>query len=381
MGRFMFIDTAFDGGNVQVDRIDGDHVYFRPDPRDTEGYWFYWYFAVRNAGGRTLHFHPVLPNMLTRHAPACSIDQGQHWQWLDPQVVQADESFTVTIPDDVEDYSLSMGMPYVQSHLDAFVQRYGTKLQIRELCRSDKGRQVASLHCGPAVEQADYRLFLTARHHCCEAMASYVLEGLLAAALADNVLGQWWQEHVHVTAIPFVDVDGVAAGDQGKNRRPRDHNRDYDEKSIYPQTRAIMALAESIIGYGNTVAFDLHCPWIAHQGNEAIYQVGIEAEYFRPAQHRFAQLLKAAITGPLTYDPADDVPFGTAWNTGANHHQGCNFAKWVSRYEQLALCGALEIPYAIVRQGIIDQDNARLFGRDLADAIKSFLQAGASNES
>ena len=45
----MQIQTDFDGGNVLVDRIDGDHVYFQPDLRDTDRPWVYWYFAVQNA--------------------------------------------------------------------------------------------------------------------------------------------------------------------------------------------------------------------------------------------------------------------------------------------------------------------------------------------
>ena len=36
------IDSSFPGGNIVVDRIEGDQVYLQQDLRDTEGYWFYW---------------------------------------------------------------------------------------------------------------------------------------------------------------------------------------------------------------------------------------------------------------------------------------------------------------------------------------------------
>lgn len=82
----MQIDTDFDGGNVIIEKIDGDHVYSKPDYRDSTGPWFYWYFAVKHANGRTLTFHPTVPNMLTNHAPAYSVDEGTRWQWLEPTV-------------------------------------------------------------------------------------------------------------------------------------------------------------------------------------------------------------------------------------------------------------------------------------------------------
>ena len=41
----MRIDDRFPGGNIVVERIDGDEVHLRPDLRDTEGWWFYGTFA------------------------------------------------------------------------------------------------------------------------------------------------------------------------------------------------------------------------------------------------------------------------------------------------------------------------------------------------
>ncbi len=135
-----------------------------------------------------------------------------------------------------------------------------------ELCPSAKGDSIACWQTGPEPATARYRIFLTARHHCCEMMASYVLEGLLAAAMAADDRGNWWQQNVSITAVPFVDWDGVAAGDQGKNRIPRDHNRDYDERAIYPQTKAIQRRVQALEEIGLDAVMDLHCPWIFRPG-------------------------------------------------------------------------------------------------------------------
>ena len=50
------IDCEFPGGNIVVDAIEGDTVSLHQDLRDTRGDWFYWYFRVRGAAGRTLNF-------------------------------------------------------------------------------------------------------------------------------------------------------------------------------------------------------------------------------------------------------------------------------------------------------------------------------------
>ena len=41
------IDADFPGGNIVLDRIEGDTVLLHQDLRDTEGDWFYWYFRER----------------------------------------------------------------------------------------------------------------------------------------------------------------------------------------------------------------------------------------------------------------------------------------------------------------------------------------------
>ena len=60
-----------------------------------------------------------------------------------------------------------------------------------------------------------FRIFMSARHHCSETMASWVLEGVGEAFLADDDLGRWLRENVELMMVPFVDYDGAQAGDQG----------------------------------------------------------------------------------------------------------------------------------------------------------------------
>src|SRR5918998_4082861 len=79
------VDADCPGGNVIVDRIDGDDIHVRPDLRDTVGDWFYWNFRVRGAAGRTVNVHFTKGNPIGVRGPAVSIDGGKTWRWAGAQ--------------------------------------------------------------------------------------------------------------------------------------------------------------------------------------------------------------------------------------------------------------------------------------------------------
>ena len=45
------LDASFPGGNIVLERIEGNNVYVHQDLRDTDRPWFYWCFAVTGAAG------------------------------------------------------------------------------------------------------------------------------------------------------------------------------------------------------------------------------------------------------------------------------------------------------------------------------------------
>lgn len=367
----MQIDGEFPGGNVIVDRIVGDEVYFRPDLRDTEGHWFYWCLRVKDARGRRLVFRPTLENILTVRGPAISVDGGWYWKWLPKSAMAPDRSFTVDIPEAVDEVRLSMAMPYGQAQLEAFAARHAKDIRVSELCRSRKTAAVACWQIGPPVERAAHRVVLTARHHCCEMTASYVLEGLIDAVLHSR--DTWWRDQVSVTVVPFVDWDGVSAGDQGKNRVPRDHNRDYDGESIYPESVAIQHRVAHLAEAGLDAVLDFHCPWIHGDEHEHIYMVGLENPARWREQQRFGKILERSVRGELKYRCAHDVPFGQSWNNPSNYTRGKSFIGWAAGLAGTRLCSTFEIPYAVVGEQILDQANASAFGGDLAAALRTYL--------
>jgi predicted deacylase len=369
------VDADFPGGNIVVERVEGDQVFLRQDVRDTQGDWFWWCFRVRGAAGRTLRFQFTRGDVIGVCGPAVSADGGRTWVWLGRAAVKG-TAFPYVFPADADEVRFGFAVPYTEADLKAFLQRHSRTehLKAETLCKSRKGRDVELLRVGRLDGEPDHRVVLTARHHCCESMASFALEGLLDAILAADADGVWFRRHVECLVVPFADKDGVEAGDQGKNRRPRDHNRDYAGESLYPEVAAIRRLVPAWAGGRLRVALDLHCPHIRGPYNEFIYFVGTPDAANWERVQRFAALLEATRTGPLPYSAKNNLPYGQGWNTAKNYGGGKSFSRWAGEVPGLWAATSLEIPYANASGEVVTPDTARAFGRDLARALRRFLE-------
>ncbi len=371
------IDRDFPGGNILVESIGDDAVILHPDMRDTEGGWFYWAFRLRGAAGRTLdvRFAPNTP--IGMMGPAISADGGVTWRWGNESFTN--DSFKLTVPADEDELLVAFAPLYTQSHLDRFLAARASVggWQRHVLCRTRKGRDVEWLALGAPAETAAYRVVFTARHHCCEMIADYVMEGIIDGVLADDEAGGWLRRQVAFCFIPFADKDGVEDGDQGKNRRPRDHNRDYVGESIHVETAAIRGFLPRWGGTrGIAAALDIHCPWIRGRNNDVIYQVGREAPENWREQTRFGQFVEGALqSGALPYRTADNLPFGQEWNTAANFSAGMSFSRWSAGLPGMRLPSSFEIPYAEASGVAVTADGARRFGSAVARALAAYLQA------
>lgn len=367
------VDSATPAGNILVDRIDGDDVYLHQDPRDTDGWWFYWAFRVRGGAGRALRFHFTDGGAVGTRGPACSFDGGLTWQWLNRNFTP--ERFDFAVPADVSDVRFAFGMVYTQANWERFLARVAPSPHLRAaiLTRSRKGRPVELLYLGCLDARPARRVVITARHHCCEMMANYVLEGIIEAVLAGTDDGERLRRTVQLLVVPFADKDGVEDGDQGKNRRPRDHGRDYLDVSLYPETAALRELLPRWGAEGVDAALDVHCPWIRGDHNEALYQVGKQNPDMWVAQHAFGALLERVQSGVLDYRSADDLPFGQSWNTAANYGGGMSFARWAQGLPGMRLATSFEIPYATAHATEVNAGTARQFGHDLGRALAAFL--------
>lgn len=358
----MMIDADFPGGNIIVDCLDGDVAWLRPDLRDTEGSWFYWHFRAREAQGRRIVFRfaengkPL--GVIGALGPAVSRDSGKTWEWL-KKAGPGDSSFEYVFGALEKETRFCVAIPYLQADLERFLEKHPFLLKER-FCLTEKSREAEKIIFR---KNSACRVIFTCRHHACESMANFVLEGILMEA--DNLDG------CEILAFPFMDKDGVEQGDQGKNRRPHDHNRDYGAGGdLYSTVRALKGEGQPV-----RIAVDLHCPWLYDKApgwNEKIYQVETSVPSMAAAQRSFAGLLeKEAVS--LPYRAANDLPFGTAWNVARPDPEIKNCTEWFATLPGIRLATSVEIPYARAQGEAVTPEKARGFGREMARALAGFI--------
>lgn len=368
------IDCEFPGGNILVDRIDGDDVYLRQDPRDTPGFWFYWSCRVRGAEGRRLTFRFTDGKVVGVRGPAVSRNGGETWQWLDDDTVTP-ESFAYQFGLEDTAIRFCLGMPYQRGNLEAMFREYADRddFVVEKHATSRKGRSVPRIRFGCLEGEPEHRVLLACRHHACEMMASWALEGVIESALADSDRGRWLRERVEFLCVPIMDYDGVEDGDQGKNRAPHDHNRDYLDEPVYPEVTAIKELVPKWSGGRLRVAVDLHCPYIRGGNNQEIFFVGGPDEEMAERLAAFSKLLQSVQTGPLRYDSKHNIPWGESWN---NMDEARSFGRWAALLPGIELATTLETPYADAGDRPVTIESARALGGDLAGAIEEWLRNG-----
>lgn len=380
------ITSDFPGGNVIVEEIDIDRITVRPDLRDTMGDWFYWNFAVKGASGRRLSVRFLGPVVVGPRGPAVSVDGGDSWTWLGAESVDGN-GFECNVPRGVAEARFAFAIPYGYKELEEFLARHHSSnaLERLELCRSEAGRPVDLLRVGRLDGHAAHRVIITCRHHACEMMTSYVLEGLLSKILdgSDDV-GQWLARNVELTVVPFVDADGVERGDQGKNRAPHDHNRDYGiDQGIYAAVRAIRGWASERLNGEIDVTMDLHCPGISGPYNESIYFVGTKDQEKWALASELAEQLEQVHVGPLPYRLESNLPYGVAWNSDRNYQNdegsaALSYSLFMDTLPHVQANVLIEFPYATVDGVEVNPTSARLFGADLAGAFRRHLSGSYS---
>jgi len=358
------ITTNFPGGNIDVLETKENIIKVKPQFRDTEGEWFYWAFCVSGAAGKTLRFDFGPYAYVGYHGPAISGDL-KEWRWAGRNSEDL-SSFVYTFGENENNIYFAHDMLYGEKRLDSFAKKM--KLDKRRLCTSEKGRYVPFIQYG----DGENVIMLTARHHCCESTGSYMLEGVLEELCKNPI------ENFRVIAVPFVDFDGVIDGDQGKNRRPHDHNRDYGEKTtpIYTCVREIKNIVEKQqIKY----AFDFHSPWHLGGRNDKLFLVRKDPEKIS-RYISFGEILqrKTGDAKSMKYSLSDDINPGEEWNTAQNGMNN-SFSAYCSKKPENVLAISIETPYFGLESDIVSQQKLAHTGRAFARALDEYIK-GENNK-
>lgn len=367
------ISSDFPGGNIVVNKIEGDTVWLKPDLSFTEGEWFYWYFKITGIAGKRIVFKFNQNNVFAKYGPAYSLNNDETWKWYgENRIADNDFSFSFSEQDTVAFFSVAF--PYTEKNLCNFLETIDKRelLKIDALCFSPENRVIEKIIIPSLNKESTYKVLITARHHACEMMANYVLEGMIESLLNDRNLQQL-RERTEFMIIPFMDKDGVENGEQGKNRIPRDHNRDYEGESIHNSTAALRTMIPVWSENKLEFALDIHCPWIHGNNNEDIYTVGSSNNEIEKNQIIFSKLLEKHSTGEVKSYHANFLPFGEAWNTGNNYSKGISFSKWAGGLKGISVATSIEFPYANISGVMASKDNARSFGEAVTCSIQDYL--------
>lgn len=381
------IYSNYPGGNIIVESIDQDSctVKLRQDLRDTKPWWFYWNFKARNIENKKVTFQfpngPKDQNIIEVFGPALSTDGGKTWKWLNPPEPRKKNEFVYEAPKGVNEVQFAFCIPYTLKDFEAFAKEMEGKngFTIKPLCKTKRGRQniYVEINNNPSKKKA--RVFLTSRHHACEATGSYVLEGVMRGLLSDSPTGKALREKAEFFIIPIIDLDGVEDGDQGKLRSPHDHNRDYSDNPIYPSVAASRAkLLEWNNSGGIDFLMDFHSPYIGSKSkdgknfsiNSVIYLVGQTVSSIAKEQKRFCKILEEANSSPLPFLASDFLPYGKLWNTRKTntHITACS-----ANLKGTKFSSSLETPYSNCRGVQTSPENLKAFGACVAKAMLQYL--------
>ena len=372
------IDSDFPGGNIKVHDIKGRDLYLSPDLRDTVGSWFYWAFRLRGGAGQKFHVHFVSDYPVAVRGPAISTDGRHTWHWTDEPF--GEEDFVVTVSSDCNEIYFALAPLYTQENWDRFVATFSSfapcdRYKLGTLTTSRKGRSDEKLHVGIVPEKASKIVVFTARHHCCEMIANDVMEGVISEILSgESKEGLWLRENASIDFIPFTDKDGVEDGDQGKNRKPHDHNRDYTD-FLFPETKAIAELISNLSEkYTLDAMIDLHCPGIRGHQNSTAFMPGASEPDYAEGQITFGTLLEKSLPeGALPFFQKDFYSFGQNGNTDDDYSQGFSSTRWARRQRKIPFVTSFETPYATANGVAVTPDNARLLGRGMAIALAEYF--------
>ena len=366
------ISADFPGGNVLVISNAADGVVLAPDLRGGRP-WFYWCFeaAPLQPGPVTFRFTEAM--RIGVRGPAISRDGGASWNWLGMetvQLVQPSETPSGTLPGDAFTYTFSaagqavrfaVGIPYLDADLQAFLKTHASNPHLSRsvLTQTRQGRPAPLLQIGtPGAGRRP--MLVTARHHACEAMASYVLEGFLAEALSDSSGAQIFRQRHVLYAVPMMDGDGVEAGDQGKGRHPHDHNRDYGRTNIYPEVKAVQALARSS---KITFALDFHCPALRGDVHETFYFDGIRVPHIESNVEALRAWLAEELPPGFGAGPANFMKRPPA----VRPENGMPCSIYFAGQPGVIFAATLECPYTQPSRPL-DAAMARAYGRGLLNA-------------
>ena len=270
---------------------------------------------------------------------------------------------------------IAMSYPYTYADLQRWLRtlRGEPGVTVRSACRTAGGREVPVVTLEPPGGGRErFGVWIAARQHAGEAPGSYSLEGLVAFLLGRAPEARWLRRYVALNLVPMVDVDGVHAGDYGKDAAPVDFNRDWVEQ---PQRPTIRALRDLVDDWARKHPFDLgldsHAPTAGEPSYAFLIPRHLTDEAFRKREARFI--------GLLAEQAPRDCPFSAELCRCLNQDSGpTETFDACQRLRHGAFTICLEHSYHRTGSGhYVTPERLRRFGRSVGRALAGYFRVEA----
>lgn len=263
------IDFDFPGASLAYARPLGGNVFAIGLKTDTNASTRLWFeFRVRNSAGRGVTFRLEDVGDANSHwswrQPVASTDDGETWtRIVETSFDSTTFIFSYTPLSDDEWVALSPAYSFAR-HLD-LVDELSTHAEVAAVTEIGRSAGDEPLHHIEIRSQPAGTLpavWAVARQHPGEPGSSYMIEGFLRWAVSDDPDAVDLRSRAEIHAIPFLNPDGVLAGNQRVNLAGLDQNRQWDRAnltdspSIYWTQQAILAYRDA--GGETRIMLDFH---------------------------------------------------------------------------------------------------------------------------
>ena len=268
------IDSAFDSGNIQVERIAGPHEIVLTIGKDAHSDFYQW-FHFRLSGAKDQRCiiriidlnNCAYPGGWPGYRACVSVDR-QTWRRAPTSfdAKSANGTLTIEVTPSVDQLWLAYFAPYsLERHLD-LIARTATRPGVRTdvLGHSLDGRAIDRLVVGDGPKT----VWLYARQHPGESMAEWWMEGALER-LADphDPVARLLRQQATFHIVPNMNPDGSFRGHLRTNAAGVNLNREWNAPSAEKSPEVLCVLG-AMDKAGCHLAMDVH-------GDEAIPQVFI----------------------------------------------------------------------------------------------------------
>lgn len=364
------IDKPPSGGNVEVLEIDSAarKIVVRPERRaggSPHRGWFH--FKLHGLEPGALHALHVIEHCWA--GVYVWKDGALDWQhFLDFQKT-GEEAYAFSFVPRSAHAEVAMMQPYGAAELERLLDfaARSSGVRVSAFWRSESGREGRRIHLPPSGAAAR-SIWVTARMHAFESVASWVAEGFVRWALSEDRSAMALRETSDIHVLPMVDIDAVAEGDSGKHRPPIDFARDAGK---HPHWNAMKSLCADFDRHPPDVYLDLHGP--GGRETDVYLYAPTKGDGRRPHDRnleRFRGLLVPHVPKVMRYDQrVFHVPNGV--DDMGQHYRGAAYQYLMDTYgDRVQLAVMIETPWSVPgrgREAFIECGAA--YGRALHDLL------------